>query len=187
MTLIDREAQPLSAGAALAVLVHAEGDAADAVMAGAAETLAAAGWRVAGAVQANLERPDRRRCDMRLRDLASGEETLISQDLGDEAEGCRLDLDAFARASLLVERALEAGADVLIVNRFGKQEAQGRGFVGAIAQALGRGAPVVVAVSPQNLDACEAFAGEPLQRLAPDATAIADWCARAIAAAGAAR
>jgi nucleoside-triphosphatase THEP1 len=165
----------IDAAPPLAVVLSDDGADIDRVLTEAARTLAAAGRRPGGVVQANIARPDRRRCDMSLTDLWSGEAIAIFQDLGEESQACRLDASAFARACLRVEQALAAGAAMLIINRFGKQEAQGRGFRAVVAEALSAGAPVVMGVSPANLDACEAFAGGPVARLPADPQAVVAW------------
>jgi nucleoside-triphosphatase THEP1 len=164
----------------LGVLVYDDGMEADVVLARSAEILAAAGIRLGGVVQSNIDRPGRLKCAMQLTDLASGELIPISQDLGDEATGCRLDTAALAHASLGVERALQAGVELLILNKFGKQEAAGQGFRSVIAEALTSGIPVVLGVSRLNLEACLAFAGGPVAELAADPDAIADWCRGAV-------
>ena len=165
----------------LGVLIYDDSVGADAVLAESAAILAHSGMRLAGVVQSNPARPGRSRCDMNLRDLTTGVAVSISLDLGEDSAGCRLDSAAMARASFGVEQALEAGADLLIVNRFGKQEAQGQGFRSVIAAALTSGIPVVLGVSRLNLQACLEFAGYPVARLAADPDAIAAWCRAAIA------
>ncbi len=165
--------------APLAVIVYDNGALADRVLGEAAAALAARGWRLGGVVQTSHPREGRRKCDMTLTDLRSGETVLISNDLGDESEGCRLNTDACAYAGVLVERALAAGIDLLVINRFGKQEAEGRGFRGAIAEALLAGIPVALAVSRVNLPACRLFAGDDLHHLAPTTEALLAWCAAA--------
>ena len=160
----------------LAVLLYDDSFEADRVLAETAALLAAAGGRPGGVIQANTERPGRRNCDMHLTDLWSGERIQISHDLGEESQACRLDTAAFARACLLVEQSLAAGARTLILNRFGKQEVQGRGFRPVIAEALAADIPVVVAVSRVNLDACETFVGAPPAQLPADPETIAAWC-----------
>ena len=164
----------------LAVLIYEDSIEADRLLAASANAIARAGYRLAGLVQSNVERPGRRKCAMNLTDLSSGEEIAISQDLGDEAAACRLDTAALVQAGLGVERALAAGADLLIVNRFGKQEAQGGGLRSVIAEALVADVPVLLGVSELNLDACLAFAGGPAARLDASQDAIVAWCRDAI-------
>jgi nucleoside-triphosphatase THEP1 len=164
----------------LGVLVYDDSIAADRILSEAAAILGRADLRLAGVVQSNVAVPGRRKCAMNLVDLASGEEIAISQELGEGARGCRLDVAALAEASLAAERALRAGADLLIVNKFGKQEALGQGFRLAIAEALISGVPVVVGVSGLNLDALRDFVGAGFVALSAEPAAIAAWCERAV-------
>lgn len=87
----------------------------------------------------------------------------ISQDLGPGAGGCRLDPAALERSVHQVATALPL-ADALFVNRFGRQEQAGRGFVPLIADALDAEKPVIIAVAREKRAAFDAFAG-----------ALADW------------
>jgi nucleoside-triphosphatase THEP1 len=150
--------------------------AADAVLASAARVLAALGYRLAGAVQHNPTRPDRCRCDMVLEDLSTGRAVAISEDRGPAARGCRLDPAALEQLVGAAASGLETGADLLIVNRFGKREAEGCGFRAVIEQAVTSGIPVLVAVSAANLDSWNAFAGGLDQRLEPNLAPAIRWC-----------
>lgn len=131
----------------------------DAALARIAARLAARGLVVAGAVQANTDRPGRGACDMDLAVLRGGGRYRISQALGAGSEGCRLDAGALELAVADVAGRL-AGADVLVLNKFGKHEGAGRGFRGVIAEALERGMPVVLGLHPKNAAAFRAFAGD---------------------------
>jgi hypothetical protein len=72
------------------------------------------------------------------------------------------------------------GAALLVVNRFGKQEAQGRGLVPVIAEAAGRGLPLLVRVNGLNLPAFLDFADGLAQPLPADPGAIAAWALDAV-------
>ena len=67
------------------------------------------------------------------------------------------------------------GSDLLIVNKFGKHEAQGRGFRTVIAEALSKGIPVLVGINALNLSAFEEFAEGLATRLPPEPTALESW------------
>lgn len=176
-----KRAGPLRAGTLpLGAVVYDDGLAADDLLGQVAAALSAEGRRLGGVVQSSVRRPGRRKCDMYLRNLVSGEEILISVDRGNEARGCRLDADAFAHVSSWGEQALAEGVDLLVVNKFGKEEAQGRGLRALIAEALLAGTPVVLGVSTLNLPDLEAFAGEEAARLPPEREAILAWCRTAV-------
>ncbi|AMY68845.1 DUF2478 domain-containing protein [Frigidibacter mobilis] len=152
----------------------------DALIAEVAARLTAEGLRLAGTVQSNIARPDRRKCDMDLVVLPDGPIVRISEDRGDLARGCTLDSGALEQTVLAVQQRL-AGAEVLIVNKFGKREAEGRGLVPAIADALDLGLPVLVGVNGLNLAAFLAFAGEDVCPLPADPAAVARWCKAVVA------
>ena len=165
----------------LGTIVYDYGPQADDLLAHIAAVLAVEGYRLGGAVQSSKRRPGRRKCDMYLRNLLDGEEILISLDRGNEARGCRLNHDAFARVSLWGEQALSAGVDLFVVNKFGKEEAQGRGLCALIAEALATGIPAILAVSTLNLPHFKAFAGDQVVRLPPQREAVLAWCRTVIA------
>lgn len=147
----------------------------DLLMAEVVDRLETHGVAMAGTVQTNIERSDRSRCDMDLRLLPAGPTVRISVDRGAEARGCRLDAGALEQSVLWVAGALEQ-AELLVVNKFGKQEAEGKGLVTSIADALERGLPVLVGVNRLNLPAFLAFADGMARELPPDAGCIANWC-----------
>jgi hypothetical protein len=107
--------------------------------------------------------------------LPDGPVIRISQSLGREARGCRLDPSALERAVGLVEARLAEGVDCLIVNKFGKHEAEGRGFRTAIAEALSADVPVLVGLNRLNADAFVQFTGGVAVELPPTLEALSDW------------
>ena len=78
----------------ITAILYSEGRDVDPVMARLASRLAESGVRIAGFVQCNLPRADRRRCDMALQEISSGEIIGISQDRGPLARGCHLNARA---------------------------------------------------------------------------------------------
>jgi hypothetical protein len=80
----------------------------------------------------------------------------------------------------LVTASLAGGADVLIVNKFGKHEAEGRGFRAVIAEALALDIPVIVGVNGLNMPGFEEFAGGLASRMPPDCEALAAWVVAAV-------
>jgi hypothetical protein len=113
-------------------------------------------------------------CDMLIRVLPDGPVMRINQNLGAGSKGCRLDTGALEGVVMEVARH-GLGARVMIVNKFGKLEAMGRGFVPLIAEALGAGTPVIIGVNAVNLADLLSFAGDLAQELPPDPQLIADW------------
>ena len=153
----------------------------DRVLERLAQALAARGLRCCGTVQINSPRAGDGPCDMDVRVLPDGAVLRISQDLGPQSRGCRLDPAALETAVGLVAAGLTAGADLLIVNKFGKHEAEGRGFRPVIAEALAMGIPVLVGLNGLNRPEFERFADGLASPLPPDPAALLDWALAATA------
>lgn len=147
----------------------------DALIAEVVALLEAEGLRLCGTVQSNTTRPDRVKCDMDLRILPDGPVVRISEDRGDLARGCRLDSAALEQSVHEVGLRLE-GADLLVVNKFGKRETEGKGLAALIGEALARDIAVLVGVNALNLPAFLDFAGGIATPLPAEAAAIARWC-----------
>ncbi len=143
----------------------------DACVTAAVRLLQMAGLRLSGTFALETDDPS---CDMKLQVLPEGPVVCINQNLGREAKGCRLDGGALEAAVVEVSTRTE-GAQALIVNKFGKLEASGRGYVPLIAEALERGIPVLIGVNALNLPELLTFAGDMAEPLPGDPQAIADW------------
>lgn len=147
----------------------------DLVLERLATDLAARGIRCCGIVQINSARADAGPCDMDVKVLPDGAILRISQDLGLQARGCRLDPAALETAVGLVASGLTSAVDLLIVNKFGKHEAEGRGFRDVIAQAVAMDVPVIVGLNALNQPAFEAFAEGLAIPLPPEPAALMAW------------
>lgn len=147
----------------------------NAVLADLATRLSAAGLSLTGLVQERAPEDGAHPCDMDLRCLPDGPVFPIAQKLGRGSRGCRMDVDALETGVAYVTTRIEQGADVFILNKFGSQEAQGRGFCTAIARALELGVPVVTVVNPLNLEAFQSFAAGMARDLPADVSVISDW------------
>ncbi len=147
----------------------------DLVLSRLADRLQQAGWRTCGVVQTNTECDEANPCDMDVRVLPDGPVIRISQALGAQAKGCRLDPSALEQAVALVGGQLGQGADVLIINKFGKHEAEGRGFRDLIAEALAREIPVIVGVNGLNLGPFLEYAGDMAVRVQSDVAELEKW------------
>lgn len=147
----------------------------DRLLADLAQELQGRGLRVLGAVQENTDRPDGKPCDMDLRIVPSGQRIRISQSLGSGSTGCRLNPEGVEAAAGLLAVELAKGADLLVINKFGKQEAAGAGFRALIGEALAQGVPVITAVKSVNAEGFEAFAQGLATPLPNDRQAVLDW------------
>ena len=147
---------------------------ADRILTRLAAQLADAGLRVAGAVQHNIDHGADCACDMDV--IVIGEEDApirISQSLGPGSSGCRLDPGALEGAAARVAARL-SGAELLILPKFGRQEAVGRGFRSVIGDALAQGLPVLLHVPPEQRAAFAAFCEGMGQHVPPEG--LSEWC-----------
>jgi nucleoside-triphosphatase THEP1 len=162
----------------IAFISSSERGGTDRVLAQVATKLEKQGFRLAGVVQTNFDRPGTHHCDMDVRVLPKGPIVRISQNLGAESHGCRLDPNALETAVASVETMFADGSpiDFLVLNKFGKHEAEGRGFRTLIGDALMRGIPVITGINALNREAFETFTDGLAQPLANDVNDIMDWC-----------
>ncbi|MDA9865164.1 DUF2478 domain-containing protein [bacterium] len=151
----------------------------DLLLAGIAQALKAEGYRACGTVQINSSCDNDGPCDMDVKVLPDGPVIRISQSLGKGARGCRLDAGALETSIALCEAQL-VKADVLIVNKFGKQEASGRGFRGLIGEALVHNLPVLVGLNGMNKHAFQEFTGGEAVALEAKAEPLMAWLTRAL-------
>ncbi|MEX0284776.1 MAG: DUF2478 domain-containing protein [Paracoccaceae bacterium] len=148
------------------------------------ERLQSLGKIPCGVVQINSEAEVGGPCDMDVRVLPDGPVLRISQNLGRESRGCRLDAEALENAVELVNTRLTAGVDCLIINKFGKQEAAGRGFRATIAEALAQDLPVLVGLNALNEEAFLIFTDGLAEHLPDDRDQILAWMVEKTTSAG---
>lgn len=167
----------------LLAAIHAEkavpvNDLLDAVLGEAA----ARGVRVAGFLQRQRFAGGECRERIELLAIGTGESRSISQALGPGARGCHLDSQALADvAGSLLERLEAAPPGLLILNRFGKGEAEGGGLRAVMEAACLESVPVLTVVRPLNVDAWREFSGELGLLLPPERQAVLEWLRGALA------
>ena len=167
--------------ALLAAVVYGKDDPIDEFMLAIADRLRAEGVRLHGAIQENAG-ANALCAAMSLIDLATGERVAISQDLGAEARGCRLDPRGLADLAARIDATIDADFDLLILNKFGKAEAEGSGLRNAFAHAIAAGKPILSAVRPPYLEAWSRFHGGLAADLEPHLDTVVAWCRGAIGA-----
>ena len=145
-----------------------------------AERLKEQGMRLSGTVQVNSGEDCDGPCDMDIRVLPDGPVIRISQSLGKMSKGCRLDPEALETAVGLVSSSLSPDTDLVIINKFGKHEADGHGLRPIIAEALALDIPVLVGLNHLNHSAFEAFSGGLATALEPDEARILEWAGASV-------
>jgi nucleoside-triphosphatase THEP1 len=141
----------------LAAIVYRPVDDVDSLLARFAGDLTGRGHRLGGIVQRNTKGERGQRERMEVIDLMTGRAVRICQDLGNGAAACKLNSAGLAEAATAVTRAVAADVELVIVNKFSKQEASGRGLRTEIADAVTAGLPLLTAVSDNCYDAWMSF------------------------------
>lgn len=133
-----------------------------------ARELEACGVRVRGLVQ-------RSEPEMHLVDIHGGRAYAITQNLGSGSLSCRIDPTGFAEASAVLRDALAEGADLVVVNRFGKLEADGGGLAAEMLTVMAEGVPLLTCVGAEQMAPWRAFTGGAAQLLPADLAALRRW------------
>jgi nucleoside-triphosphatase THEP1 len=153
-----------------------DSDRVDAMLCDLASTLRREGVRLAGAVQHNTAQKASPCSDMVIEDLATGRQLEISTPLALAGAGCRLDPSALEDVAGLAAAGLEGDVDLVLINRFGKQEMIGQGFRALIENAVARDVPLLTALNGVHRAAWDAFATGLATELPPDLASVERWC-----------
>ena len=157
----------------LAALVYERGQDPDEVLREFASELNTRGYRVVGLVQTGHHCVDAPKLTAML--LHTGVALQLFQNLGAGATGCRLDAGKLLEAGAQVAGAIDEGADLVIVNRFGRQECEGKGLSYLIERALSADIPVVIAVPSHRFADWIKFAGGMSVKLCCDRNELDAW------------
>jgi len=141
----------------------------------AVRTLQDEGRTVAGFIQRKGRQDDSGHAEMLLEEISSGRRFCISQPLGKDARGCRLDPQAVAGIAGPFLGAIESRPDLLVLNRFGKGESEGQGFRAVLEKAFMLDIPVLTSVKEAYVDAWEAFAGNCAVSLPATLEGVLSW------------
>lgn len=158
-----------------AAIIHTPDQEVDHLLVSFARELQAKGTDVAGLVQRNTPEPGGAHPRMDLIDLETGREFPISQRLGKAAGSCHLDAGGLTEASHVLRRALEGRPPLLVANRFGEQEATGRGFADEMLTAMSEGIPLLTAVGDRWRKHWLDFTGGGATLLPPSLPALRRW------------
>jgi hypothetical protein len=146
----------------LAAIVYRPEDDADSLLRDFAIALIHKGHKLGGLVQRNEKNDQHQHAAMELIDLMTGCVFPISQ----AGRDCKLDPGALANAALAIGRALDAGVELVIVNKFSAQEAAGKGLRNELAAAATTGLPSTLAPGKPSLEGW----GRPWPASAPRST-----------------
>jgi len=152
----------------------------DALLSACVAELRAQGVRVTGVMQVLPAENAAYEGALNFRDVEDGAIIRFSQDLGEGATGCSLDPQALAEVAQKIGGALERKPQLVVINRFGKAEADGHGLRSVVEQALLADIPLLVAVRDDFRPSWDAFHGGMAERLPCDKDAVLEWCEAAI-------
>ncbi len=163
-------------GSRIGVVVFDREGRPDAVLRHVVHGLKSVGLRVGGLLQ-DGQPGDASRCGtLFLEDIGTGRRIQAFEMRGSGTRGCRLDFSSLAQAAGWLRDAMEGTPDILLINRFGRQEAAGRGLRDEIATAIATGLPVLIAVGREFLPEWREFAGPDFVPLDADPERIEAWC-----------
>lgn len=156
----------------LAALVYRKHEDPDAVLRAFAGDIAERGFRAVGLVQLGHRVES---ASLMATLIHTGETVRLFQDRGAGAIGCKLDVGRLLEAAGQVASGIDEGADVVIINRYGKQEREGRGLSYLIERALDCDIPVVIAVPEHRFAEWIRFSGGMSVKLPCREDALSSW------------
>jgi nucleoside-triphosphatase THEP1 len=159
----------------LAAILYGPADDVDVLLADFARDLLRSGARIGGVVQHNVRDEAGKKTGMEVVDLRKGHAISICQSLGSGSTACKLDAAGLAEAAVAVQRAIGDGVDLIVVNKFSKQEASGGGLRDELAQAILSGIAVLTAVPEKCIEDWKTFTGDYGTTLPPSREAVDRW------------
>lgn len=162
-----------------------KGDGVDSLLRDVAHKLRAKGFKLAGAVQWNEPMPGQSRCAMVLEDLATGERLDVSAEQSNDPHACRLNAYALEEVAGRVAGSIGPGVDLVILNRFGKQEAARAGFRAIIEAAVANELPVLTGLNAAHRPLWQDFTGGASDELKAESGAVYGWCSGVLSVRGA--
>lgn len=159
----------------LAAILYTPEDEIEALMARIAATLVRRGLRLGGVIQHDITPADDPRHEMELEDLVDGRRFSLTQDLGSGSSACSLDTAALAQAAAAVRSALAEQPDLILINKFGAQEAGGAGLRDEIGEAVAAGVPLLTAVGARFIGDWQTYTGGDGVLLEPRLDAVLAW------------
>ncbi len=117
---------------------------------------------------------------VQLVDIRSQEKFNIWENRGNHASGCRLDEAGLLGSAKVIEQAIFDRVDLVIINRFGRAESEGKGLRDYFAQAVDAGVPVLTGVREPYIEAWQNFHGGMAHELIASDIKMENWIAKAI-------
>lgn len=133
------------------------------------------GAKIGGVLQESKIFSNEQNARLYIVDIRSGRSECITQNRGSGSQGCKLDPRGLAEISYCVTDAIDAGVDLIVINKFGRAESEGNGLLSCIADAISADLPVLTTVREPYVKAWNTFHGGLARDLPPRVDAIVQW------------
>ena len=116
-------------------------------------------------------------CGVDAIDIKTGEHVALVRPTQYELDNniCSMNVAMLAEASMILRRALEDRADIVVVEKFGKHEKDGGGLSDDLMAVMADNIPTVVSVPQIELDSWQSFTGGLSTQLPCDLDQILTW------------
>jgi nucleoside-triphosphatase THEP1 len=133
------------------------------------------GLVVGGVLQEAEFRGDGCCAHLNIVDIRTGTTERITQNRGRESRGCKLDPRGLAAISHCITDAIDAGVDLVIINKYGRAESEGDGLLSCIEHAVSAGVPILTTVREPYITAWSLYHGGLAIDLPPKINTILEW------------
>ncbi len=163
-------------GKNVAVLFNS-GTANDDLFAIFADKLLSAGAKVGGIVQEISSKTDGKLGSIDAIEIDSGKRIPIkTPHLKTTPAGtCMLELSMLAECSGAITRALSGGFDIVVIEKFGRQEAKGEGLIDEIMAALASDTPAIIALPESYQTEWNNITGGDIEIIPANINAMLEW------------
>jgi len=123
------------------------------------QKLKALGIRVGGVLQEAILDSKGEIAGLNAIDVATDRRILISRTVKSEDE-CSLDVSALTETASIIDSAISDRLDLVVVEKFGELEQNGKGLIDQILQTIGEGIPLLISVPEAALPVWQERSGE---------------------------
>jgi nucleoside-triphosphatase THEP1 len=159
----------------IAAVLYDHGDPVEELLATVAQALRRESVRVAGLLQHSVRDQASARCVIDLENIDTGRRYPLTQNLGIASQSCALDITALAEASSVLRQAVADHAQMVLINKFGTQEVNGRGLRSEMMEIAMAGIPILTSVGRRYLPQWREFIGGEAALLPMSVPAVLGW------------
>ncbi len=123
------------------------------------EKLKALNTRVGGVLQEALFDSEGKIVGLNAVDVATGRRISITRAVNNGDE-CGLDVSALTETASIIDSAISDRLDLVVVEKFGELEQNGKGLIDQILQTIGEGIPLLISVPEAALPVWQERSGE---------------------------